>query len=151
MGAKRIVVIGGGPGGYVAAIRASQLGAKVILIERDRIGGVCLNRGCIPTKALLYDAGLLRALRRSPVFKSALPDGLDPLESMIDRKAKVVEDMVKGIALLLESHRVAIQYGEADLLGGTRIGLIKKDGGRETIGADAVILAPGGHQRQSPA
>jgi dihydrolipoamide dehydrogenase len=150
MGTKRIVVIGGGPGGYVAAIRASQLGAKVTLIERDRIGGTCLNRGCIPTKALLSDADLLRSLRRSPVFQAVLPERLDPLESMMDRKGKVVEEMVKGIELLLESHRVAIQYGGADLLGGTRIGLLKKDGGQETIEADAVILAPGSKSKTIP-
>src|SRR5512136_2506428 len=100
MNPKRVVVIGGGPGGYVAAIRASQLGAKVTLIERDRIGGTCLNRGCIPTKALLADAKLLRSLKRSPVFRGLLPDSFDPLESMMGRKAKAVEEMVKGIELL---------------------------------------------------
>jgi len=150
MSARRVVVIGGGPGGYVAAIRASQLGGKTILIEKDRIGGTCLNRGCIPTKALLSDAGLLRSLRRSPVFRSFLPGGVDPLESMIDRKAKVAREMVKGIEILLESHRVAIQYGEADLLGGTRIGLLKRDRGREIIEADAIILAPGSKSKMIP-
>ncbi|MGZ3535982.1 MAG: FAD-dependent oxidoreductase, partial [Thermodesulfobacteriota bacterium] len=69
MNQRRVVIIGGGPGGYVAAIRAAQLGAQVTLIERDKIGGTCLNRGCIPTKALLHDAKMLRLLRSSNVFQ----------------------------------------------------------------------------------
>lgn len=144
------MVIGGGPGGYVAAIRASQLGAKVILIEKDLIGGTCLNRGCIPMKALLSDAGLLRSLKRSPVFGSLFPEGLDLLQSMTDRKAKVVQEMVKGIEILLESYRVTIQYGEADLLGGTRVGLVKREGGREAIETDVIILAPGSKSKSIP-
>jgi dihydrolipoamide dehydrogenase len=150
MNPRKVVVIGGGPGGYVAAIRASQLGARVILVERDRIGGACLNRGCIPTKALLHDAGLLRSLRQSPVFGSVVPRGLDLFESMMDRKEKVVQEMVKGIELLLDSHRVTIQYGEADLLGGGRIGLLRKEGGQETLEADAIILAPGSKSKTVP-
>ena len=104
-----MVIIGGGPGGYVAAIRAAQLGAKVTLIEKDKIGGTCLNRGCIPTKALLSDAKLLRSLRRSPVFQSLLTERFNPLESMMERKKKVVQEMVKGVEMLLESHRVTVK------------------------------------------
>jgi len=138
-----MVVIGGGPGGYVAAIRASQLGAKVILIEKDRIGGTCLNRGCIPTKALLSDAGLLRSLRHSPVFRSHFQEGFNPLESMMDRKGRVVEEMVRGVEMLLESQRVTVKYGRADLLGGNQV--IRLNGGekKEIIEADTIILAPG--------
>ncbi len=106
MNPKRVVIIGGGPGGYVAAIRAAQLGAKPILIEKDRIGGTCLNRGCIPTKSLLHDAKLLRSLRRSTVFQSLIHEKFNPLEKMMDRKEKVVQELVKGVELLLESHRV---------------------------------------------
>ena len=80
---KKVVVIGGGPGGYVAAIRAAQLGAKVILVEKDEIGGTCLNRGCIPTKSLLHDAGRLHSIRRSPVFQSLLQGDFDPLATMM--------------------------------------------------------------------
>jgi len=102
MNPKRVVVIGGGPGGYVAAIRAAQLGARVTLVEKDKIGGTCLNRGCIPTKALLSDAKLLRSFKRSPVFQSLLPEEFNPLESMMDRKKRVVQEMVKGVELLLD-------------------------------------------------
>lgn len=143
MGSKRVVVIGGGPGGYVAAIRAAQRGAKVTLIEKDRIGGTCLNRGCIPTKALLHDAEMLRLLRSSPVFQSLLNEEFNPLESMMDRKKKVVQDLVKGVETLLGSYRVAVKLAQADLLGPNQVILLYEDGRRETLEADAIILAPG--------
>lgn len=85
MNPKKVVIIGGGPGGYVAAIRAAQLGAKVILIEEDKIGGTCLNRGCIPTKSLLSDVKLLRSIKHSMVFQSLLHEGFNPLGSMMNR------------------------------------------------------------------
>ena len=143
MSSKRVIIIGGGPGGYVAAIRAAQLGAKVILIEKNRIGGTCLNRGCIPTKALLSDAKLLRSLRHSPVFQSILREGFEPLEAMMDRKAKVVQEMVKGVELLLESQRVAVKHGEAALLDVDTVALLCPGKEQETFEGDAIILAPG--------
>jgi dihydrolipoamide dehydrogenase len=144
---KRVVVIGGGPGGYVAAIRAGQLGAKPILIEKDRIGGTYLNRGCIPTKTLLHDAKLLRSLRSSPVFQSYFDFSFDPLESMMDRKAKVVREMGKGVEILLDSHKVTVKYGQADLLGPRQVTLSQRDGKKEIIDADAIILAPGSQSK----
>jgi len=143
MDQKRVVIIGGGPGGYVAAIRAAQLGAKPILIEKDKIGGTCLNRGCIPTKALLHDAKLLRSLKNSPVFRSLSADPILLLESMMDRKKSVVQELVKGIEMLLESYRVAIHHAQADLLGPNQVILLNGEERKETIEADAIILAPG--------
>jgi dihydrolipoamide dehydrogenase len=140
---KKIIVIGGGPGGYVAAIRASQLGAKVILIEKDRIGGTCLNRGCIPTKVLLSDAKMLRSLRNSTVFQSLLSGKFNPLESMMVRKEKVVQDLVKGVEMLLESYHVTVKQAQADLSGPRQVVLLYKDGKKEVIEADEIILAPG--------
>ena len=138
-----MVVIGAGPGGYVAAIRSAQLGAKVTLIEKDKIGGTCLNRGCIPTKALLSDAKILRSLRRSSVFQSLLDKEFSPFQSMMDRKKKVVQDLVKGVETLLESHRITVKQAQADLLGANQVVLLYNDGEKETIEADAIILAPG--------
>jgi dihydrolipoyl dehydrogenase len=143
MDSKRVVIIGGGPGGYVAAIRAAQLGAKVTLIEQDRIGGTCLNRGCIPTKALLHDAKMLRLLRSSSVFQPLFDERFNPLESMMERKKKVVLDLVKGVELLLESHRIIVKEARADLLGANQVVLLYNDEKKETIEADAIILAPG--------
>jgi dihydrolipoamide dehydrogenase len=143
MNPTKVVIIGGGPGGYVAAIRDAQLGAKVTLIEKDKIGGTCLNRGCIPTKTLLHDAKMLRSLRHSPVFQSLLNERFDPLESIMDRKKKVVQELVKGVEMLLESHRVTVKQGDADLLGPNQMVSLHRDGKKEIIEADAIILAPG--------
>ncbi|MGZ3613461.1 MAG: dihydrolipoyl dehydrogenase [Thermodesulfobacteriota bacterium] len=147
MNQRRVVIIGGGPGGYVAAIRAAQLGAQVTLIERDKIGGTCLNRGCIPTKALLHDAKMLRLLRSSNVFQPLFSEGFSPLESMMERKKKVVQEMVKGVEMLLESHRITVKRAEADLLRPLQIILSYSDGKKETVEADAIILAPGSESK----
>jgi dihydrolipoamide dehydrogenase len=150
MNPKRILIIGGGPGGYVAAIRAAQLGAKPILIERDRIGGTCLNRGCIPTKSLLHDAGQLRSLKHSPVFGSLIDKGFSPLPSMTERKERVVQELVKGIEILLESHRVTIKKATADLAGSDQVILLDGEDGKEIFEADAIILAPGSKSKSIP-
>ncbi|OGP77827.1 MAG: dihydrolipoyl dehydrogenase [Deltaproteobacteria bacterium RBG_16_49_23] len=150
MNLKRVVIIGGGPGGYVAAIRLAQLGAKPTLIERDRIGGTCLNRGCIPTKALLHDAGILRCLRSSPVFQTLSPDGSGLFGSMMERKKKVVQDLVKGVEVLLESYRVTVKKGRADLLSPNQVILFDGEGRKEIIEADAIILAPGSISKSIP-
>jgi dihydrolipoamide dehydrogenase len=142
MSARRVVIIGAGPAGYVAAIRASQLGARVTLIERDRVGGTCLNRGCIPTKALLSDAKLLRKFSHSSVFSPLVADGFKPLASMMQRKRKVVEELVKGVEMLLDSHRVALKKGRAELFGPGQVILMDGDGKQETLEADAIFLGP---------
>ena len=140
---KKIVIIGGGPGGYVAAIRAAQLGARPLLIEKDRIGGICLNRGCIPTKALLHDVKLLRSLKKYPAFQSQSIENVNLLWSMMDRKKKVVEELVKGVEILLESYRVTVKNARADLLSSNQIILFNGEDQKEIIEADAIILAPG--------
>lgn len=150
MDSKRIVVIGGGPGGYVAAIRAAQLGARVTLIEKDRIGGTCLNRGCIPTKALLHDAKLLRSLKNSSVFRYEPPNPSSLLQSMMERKEKVVDELVKGIEFLLSSYRVKAIQGEAHLLGSKQVEIIKKEKEREALEADAILLATGSISKSIP-
>jgi dihydrolipoamide dehydrogenase len=150
MNPKRVVIIGGGPGGYVAAIRAAQLGARVTLIEKDKIGGTCLNRGCIPTKALLADAKMLRKMGHSPVFRRLLQPGFDPLPSMMERKAKVVQDLVSGIEILLQSQRVTVKQGRADLLAPHQVVLSDEGDKKEVLDADAIILAPGSHSKSLP-
>ncbi len=137
------MVIGGGPGGYVAAIRAAQLGGRVTLIEKDRIGGTCLNRGCIPTKTLLHDAKLLRSFKNSPLFKFVTPDPSGLLQSMMERKEQVIDELVKGIELLLNSYRVKLVRGEAHLLSSKQVEIVREDRGREILEADAILLAPG--------
>jgi len=150
MNPKRVVVIGGGPGGYVAAIRLAQLGAKPILVEKDEIGGTCLNRGCIPTKSLLHDAKLLRSIGRSPVFQSLLQADFDPLASMMERKEKVVRELAKGVEILLESHRVTVKSARAELLGPNQVVLLYGGEEKEIIECDAIILAPGSKSKGLP-
>jgi len=150
MSPKKVVIIGGGPGGYVAAIRAAQLGAKVTLVEKDEIGGTCLNRGCTPTKSLLHDAKLLRSIRRSPIFQSLRQGDFDPLASMMERKEKVVRELVKGVEMLLESHRVTVKSARAELLGPSQVVLLYGGEEKEIIEGDAIILAPGSKSKGLP-
>jgi len=150
MSSKKVIIIGGGPGGYVAAIRAAQLGAKVTLVEKDEIGGTCLNRGCIPTKSLLHDAKLIRTIEQSSVFQSLLHGNFDLLASMMGRKEKVVRELVKGVEMLLESHRVTVKSARAELLGPNQVVLLYGGEEKEIIEGDAMILAPGSKSKGLP-
>src|SRR5665811_1030823 len=98
----RVVVVGGGPGGYVCAIRAAQLGTGVVLVEKDQLGGTCLNRGCIPTKALLACAEALETIREASKFGIEVADPVPNLAAMIERKNGISETLRKGIAQLLK-------------------------------------------------
>ncbi|MFH1086535.1 MAG: dihydrolipoyl dehydrogenase [Chloroflexota bacterium] len=137
-----IVIIGAGPGGYVAAIRASQRGARVALIEKDRIGGTCLNRGCIPTKAMMRDAELFRDVA-SGQFCVDLPGPLAPnFARLMARKRAVVDGLVGGVAQLLSAHRVEVIAGSARLAGPSSVAVTTADEAR-TLEARAIILATG--------
>jgi dihydrolipoamide dehydrogenase len=136
-----IVVIGTGPGGYVAAIRAAQLGAEVLVIEKNELGGTCLNRGCIPTKAFLSNVKPLHKIKRSSVYRGETHLSLN-LEKMITRKNEVVETMRKGIATLFKSNGVDWVRGVGSFLGSKTIEVIS-DGGKETCRANNIIIATG--------
>ena len=139
---KRVVVIGGGPGGYVAAIRASQLGAAVTVIEKNKMGGTCLNVGCIPTKALLHSAELYTAMKNQGPSIGIFADNLRFDWPTIERrKQDVVNHLVNGVEGLLKSNGVECVYGEARLAAPTLVE-VAGDGGRR-VEADAVILAAG--------
>lgn len=145
-----IVVIGGGPGGYVAAIRGAQLGAKVALVEKDRIGGTCLNRGCIPTKALYYSAGMINMARRAPEFGvDAGPVRFD-LGRAIDRKEGIVKKLVGGVEQLLKGNGVEVLRGAGFIESPGRI-RVAKDGGTEVFGAKSIVIATGSEPAMIPA
>jgi dihydrolipoamide dehydrogenase len=116
-GMKDLVVIGGGPGGYVAAIRASQLGMNVLLVEKDALGGTCLNRGCIPTKAYYQNASVLRTLARLRDFNAAAENITFDMAGAHNRKNQIVSGLVSGIEKLLEANRVEVVTGEAVIAG----------------------------------
>ena len=123
-----VAVIGAGPGGYVAAIRAAQLGLRTAVIEREHLGGVCLNWGCIPTKALLRTAEVLRLLQHADEFGLTAKDiGFD-LAKIVGRSRKVAEKLSSGVAYLLKKHKVAVIAGTARLKGRGVIAVTGKDG-----------------------
>src|SRR5512139_2777041 len=109
-----VTVIGGGPGGYVAAIRAAQLGASVLLVEKDQLGGTCLNRGCIPTKAMLADARLYHQVKESTVLDVK---GLHVnMEKLLERKGGVVKTLRSGVGLLVKNYGITLVTGKAKFL-----------------------------------
>ena len=142
-----VAIIGAGPGGYVAAIRAAQLGLRTALIERDAVGGVCLNWGCIPTKALLHCADLANLAQRGDQFGIGY-DGLTlDFGVAVDRSREIVERMIGGVETLLQQHGVTVVTASARLRGGGAIELTP-DG--ETIEAEHIILATGARPRALP-
>jgi len=147
-----IAIVGGGPGGYVAAIRAAQLGARVALVERERVGGVCLNHGCIPTKALISSAELLHMAREGARLGVLGTAGARPdFARMQQRKAEVVNSLVGGVEKLLRDHKVQLLLGTAALEDPHTFRVAPPAGGEETtFRAGRVILATGSEPSPLP-
>ncbi len=144
-----VVVIGGGPGGYVAAIRASQLGLKTAVIERDKLGGVCLNWGCIPTKALLRSAEVYHLMQNASDF-GLKADGISfDIEAVVKRSRKVSERLSGGIGFLMKKNKIDVIAGEACLTSPTTI-TVKSGKGNQTVKAKNIILATGARARTLP-
>jgi len=151
MSSYQLAVIGGGPGGYVAAIRAAQRGLNTCLIENEKLGGVCLNKGCIPTKTLIHSAYVLELIRRAEGFGITVEGEVYPeIEKLMARKQKVVDGLVKGVAALLKSNRVDVMEGRASLAGANNIIVKDKQGGEQTIEAEKVVIATGSRPAQLP-
>jgi dihydrolipoamide dehydrogenase len=145
---KDIAIIGGGPGGYLAALRAAQLGRKVVLFEEDRIGGTCMNYGCIPTKYLLHQTKILKEVRETKTVTGGEGVGLDWTAVQKGRQA-VVDRLVRGIEFLLEKSGAEIVKGRARLEDAGRI-VVETADGPETRTAGAVILATGSRAASLP-
>lgn len=140
---KRVVVIGGGPGGYVAAIRAAQLGADVTLVEKGELGGTCLNRGCIPTKVLLHTAELYSSVKGGKRI-GLNTEGLSvDWKALMDRKSSVVKQLTNGVKALLSSNGVSVVQGEGSFVTPKEVSVTKKDGTKENIKGDAFVIATG--------
>ncbi|HRN61346.1 MAG TPA: dihydrolipoyl dehydrogenase [Luteimonas sp.] len=145
-----LIVVGGGPGGYVAAIRAAQLGMRTALVEKDKLGGVCLNWGCIPTKALLRSADVLRLVRNAKTFGiDATVGGVD-VAAMVARSRAVAERLNKGVAGLMKKNGVSVLVGHARLGGGGGLQVEAADGTRRALRAKHIILATGARARELP-
>lgn len=142
-----LVVVGGGPGGYVAAIRGAQLGLKTALVEREHLGGICLNWGCIPTKALLRSAEVYRLLKHSSDFGLTAENiGVD-LETIVKRSRGVSEQLRSGVEYLLQKNGVTVLTGTASLIGGGRLSVASENGSSE-LSAEHIILATGARPLQ---
>ena len=138
--AKSITIIGGGPGGYVAAIKAAQLGAQVTLIEKDTLGGTCVNRGCMPTKALLQSADLLEKIRHSEIFGISTERVALDFSAVIKRKEAVVKRLVDGVAYLMRKNKIKVIQGTGTLIDSKTVGIL---GGKDRISSDSIIIATG--------
>ncbi|WP_288181557.1 FAD-dependent oxidoreductase, partial [uncultured Oscillibacter sp.] len=140
-GPGTVLVIGGGPGGYVAAIRAAQLGARVTLVEREHLGGTCLNIGCIPTKCLLHSAELVSQIKDQGAEIGVEADGVRVnFPQVIAHKNAVSKQLTSGVAGLLKANKVVKIDGEASFTGPKTLSVKKSDGSVEEMTADAIIV-----------
>ena len=142
-----VVVIGGGPGGYVAAIRAAQLGLRTAVVEREQVGGVCLNWGCIPSKALLRNAEVVNLVRNASDYGIGVDNPSYDMAAAIDRSRRVVDQMTKGVLFLLKKNNIDLVQGCARLDGPNAV-LVEPGGDR--LDAKAVIVATGARARGLP-
>lgn len=141
---KKIAIIGAGPGGYVAAIRAAQLGADVTLIENVRVGGTCLNRGCIPTKTYFTNAKILSDLRRANEFGIEVDGFRMNGKALLKRKEEVVENIVGGVEKLISSYKnIELLDGKASFESSNTLKVTLKNGEEKTVTADDIIIATG--------
>lgn len=140
----KLVVIGGGPGGYVAAIKGALLGAEVTIVEKSHVGGTCLNVGCIPTKALLASSDVLGAVKEAGKLGINIDgDVKADFDAIMERKDKVVNQLVKGIEFIFEHRGVKLVRGCGKLLNNKEVEVTKDDGSKEILKADKIILATG--------
>lgn len=147
----KITILGAGPGGYVCAIRAAQLGAEVTVIEDTEVGGTCLNRGCMPTKTLIASADALHKTRNAEDFGLELSGTVSPnIQKIMERKRKVVDTQVKGIRGLFKSWGIKLLEGRGIILGPKKIKVDLKDGSTEEVETDKIIIATGSSPAQIP-
>lgn len=145
-----LIVIGSGPGGYVAAIRAAQLGMKVAVVERESLGGICLNWGCIPTKALLKSAQVFEYIQHASDYGITVKDAKADFKGMVKRSRDVANGMSKGISFLFRKNKITILEGNGKLTAGKQVEVTDAAGKVSTYEASNVILATGGRARQLP-
>ncbi|MGA7712942.1 MAG: dihydrolipoyl dehydrogenase [Rhizomicrobium sp.] len=141
-----VVVVGGGPGGYVCAIRAAQLGLKTAVVERDRLGGICLNWGCIPTKALLRSSEIWHLMHRLNEFGFSAENLKFDLAKIVERSRKVSLQLSNGVGFLMKKHKITVIPGEAKLAGGGKL-TVTKDGATTEVAGKNIVLATGARAR----
>lgn len=146
-----VIVIGSGPGGYVAAIRAAQLKMKVAIVEKENLGGICLNWGCIPTKALLKSAQVFDYINHAADYGITVKEANVNFEAVIQRSRGVADGMSKGIAFLMKKNNITVLAGTGKLAAKGKVEVADADGKKETHEAKHIILATGARSRELPA
>lgn len=144
-----VLVIGSGPGGYVAAIRASQLGFKTAIIEKESLGGICLNWGCIPTKALLKSAQVMEYIKHAKDY-GIEASGTHNFEAVIKRSRGVADKMSKGVQFLMKKNKIDVIMGFGKLKGKGQVEVTKADNTKQPVEAKHIIVATGGRSRELP-
>ena len=144
-----VIVLGSGPGGYVSAIRASQLGLKVAVIEKESLGGICLNWGCIPTKALLKSAQVFEYINHAEDYGITIKEANADFPAIIKRSRDVADGMSSGIAYLLKKNKVEVIYGFGKVKPGNKVA-VTVDGKSTDYSAKNIIIATGARSRQLP-
>lgn len=145
-----LIVIGSGPGGYVAAIRASQLGLKTAIIERELLGGICLNWGCIPTKALLKSAQVFEYIQHAKDYGITVADAQADFSAMIKRSRGVAQGMNKGVTFLMRKNKIDVIMGNAKLTRGKKVEVTAADGSKKEYEAKHIMIATGGRAKELP-
>jgi dihydrolipoamide dehydrogenase len=145
-----VIVVGGGPGGYVAAIRAAQLGMKAAVVEREHLGGICLNWGCIPTKALLRSSEIKHLIDHAEAFGLKVGDVSFDVAKIVERSRGVAKQLNQGVGHLLKKNKVDVIMGSGKLAGGGKLAVADGDGKTSELSADHIILATGARARTLP-
>ncbi len=145
-----LIVVGGGPGGYVAAIRAAQLGMKTAVVERENMGGICLNWGCIPTKALLRTSEVYGLIKHAEAFGLTVKDVSYDHRKIVERSRKVADQLSNGVKGLMKKNKITVFDGTAKLAGAGKLAVAMNDKSTATLTYKNVILATGARARQLP-
>lgn len=146
-----LIVLGSGPGGYPAAIRASQLGKKVAIVERENLGGICLNWGCIPTKALIKSAEVFEYAKHAADYGIEVNDPKQNFGNIIKRSRGVADKMNKGIQFLMKKNKIDVVMGNGKLIAANKLEVTDKDGKKQVLEAQNIIIATGARSRELPA
>ena len=145
-----VIVLGSGPGGYVTAIRASQLGLKTAVVEREALGGICLNWGCIPTKALLKSANVFEYIEHAEDYGISVAKPKADFGGMVKRSRGVADGMSKGVQFLMKKNKIDVIMGNGKLLPGKQLEVTDEAGKKQTLSAEHIIIATGARSRQLP-
>src|SRR6478752_2806205 len=138
-----LIVLGGGPGGYVAAIRAAQLGMKTAVVERENMGGICLNWGCIPTKALLRTSEVYGLIKHADAYGLSVKEVSYDSQKIVERSRKVAKQLSNGVSMLMRKNKITVFDGTAKLAGAGKLAVAMNDKTNQALSYKHIIIATG--------